>query len=163
MSGADAYIGLGSNLDDPEEQLRSAVLSLQQLPDTTIVRVSSFYRTKPVGPEGQPDYINAVASLHTGLTARQLLEHMQAIENNHGRIRNTHWGPRTLDLDLLLYDSDIIKEDDLTVPHPEMHKRGFVLFPLCEIAPEISVPGHGPVTDLLQSVNAGDVEKLTGS
>src|SRR5690606_8200693 len=101
--------------------------------------------------------------LHTGLTARQLLEHMQAIENRHGRIRNTRWGPRTLDLDLLLYDSDLIKEDDLTVPHPEMHKRGFVLFPLCEIAPEISVPGHGPATDLLQSVNAGDVETLTGS
>jgi 2-amino-4-hydroxy-6-hydroxymethyldihydropteridine diphosphokinase len=163
MTGTDAYIGLGSNLDDPEEQLRRAVSSLQQLPDTIIVRVSSFYRTKPVGPEGQPDYINAVVLLHTGLSARQLLEHMQAIENDHGRIRNTRWGPRTLDLDLLLYDSDIIKEDDLTVPHPEMHKRGFVLFPLYEIAPEISIPGYGPVTDLLQSVNAGDVEKLTES
>lgn len=163
MSGTDAYIGLGSNLDDPEEQLRSAVSFLQQLPDTIIVRVSSFYRTKPVGLEGQPDYINAVALLQTGLSARQLLEHMQAIENSHGRIRNTRWGPRTLDLDLLLYDSDIIKEDDLTVPHPEMHKRGFVLFPLYEIAPAISIPGQGPVTDLLQSVNAGDVEKLTES
>jgi 2-amino-4-hydroxy-6-hydroxymethyldihydropteridine diphosphokinase len=163
MSLVDAYIGLGSNLDNPEAQLHKAVSSLQQLPDTILVCISSFYQTRPVGPGDQPDYINAVALLSTGLTARQLLEHMQAIENCHGRIRNSHWGPRTLDLDLLLYDSDIINEDDLTVPHPEMHKRGFVLFPLYEIAPEISIPGHGPVTDLLQSINAGDVEKLTES
>jgi 2-amino-4-hydroxy-6-hydroxymethyldihydropteridine diphosphokinase len=163
MSMTDAYIGLGSNLDDPEKQLRKAVSSLQQLPDTTIVRVSSFYQTKPVGPEDQPDYINAVALLKTGLTARQLLEHMQAIENSHGRIRDLRWGSRTLDLDLLLYGSDIINDDDLTVPHPEMHKRGFVLFPLYEIAPDISIPGHGSATELLQSVNTGDVEKLTES
>lgn len=158
----DAYIGLGSNLDGPEDQLNRAIKSLQQLPATTLIRTSSFYRTRPLGPAGQPDYINAVLWIQTGLTANDLLKHMQIIEDCQGRIRNIHWGPRTLDLDLLLFGESIIHDVDLNVPHPELHKRGFVLYPLYEISPEIVIPGYGPVTSLLQEVNTDDVQKLSG-
>lgn len=163
MNRTNAYIGLGSNLDDPEAQLRRALAELQELPETNLVRTSSFYRTKPVGPQDQPEYINAVAVLNTGLTAAALLKLMQAIENRHGRIRNLHWGPRTLDLDLLLYDEYIINEADLTVPHPEMHRRAFVLYPLHEIAPEINIPGHGSVAELLENINSAEVQRLADS
>lgn len=159
----DAYIGLGSNLDGPEDRLHRAIKSLRQLPVTTLIRASSFYRTRPLGPEGQPDYINAVALIKTGLTASNLFEHMQAIEASQGRIRNVHWGSRTLDLDLLLFGEAIIHDDDLSVPHPELHKRGFVLYPLYEISPEIVIPGYGPIAKLLQDVIPDDVQKLPGS
>jgi 2-amino-4-hydroxy-6-hydroxymethyldihydropteridine diphosphokinase len=163
MSMTDAYVGLGSNLDDPEEQLRRAIAALQQVSGTTLTGTSSFYRTRPLGPENQPDYINAVTRLRTGLTAGELLKQLQAIEARQGRIRNTRWGPRTLDLDLLLYGNEIINEDHLQVPHPEMHRRGFVLYPLHEIAADISIPGHGPVAELLKTVSPDQVQKLARS
>jgi 2-amino-4-hydroxy-6-hydroxymethyldihydropteridine diphosphokinase len=163
MAMTDAYIGLGSNLDGPEDQLQMAIKSLQHLPATTLIRVSSFYRTRPVGPEGQPDYINAVVLIKTGLTASDLLKHMQAIEDSQYRTRNIHWGPRTLDLDLLLYGESIIHDVDLNVPHPELHKRGFVLYPLYEISPEIVIPGYGSIAKLLQNANPDDVQKLSVS
>lgn len=160
MLMTDAYIGLGSNMDSPVEQLHSAILSLRELPATNLVRISSFYRTRPVGPEDQPDYINAVAMINTGLTAQALLEQMQIIEHSRGRIRNLHWGPRTLDLDLLLFGETVINDKDLTVPHPEMHKRGFVLYPLHEISAEIIIPGYGRIENLLKNLNPADVQKL---
>jgi len=163
MSMTDAYIGLGSNLNGPADQLHTAIKSLQQLPATTLMRTSSLYRTRPVGPEDQPDYINAVTWIKTGLSASDLLDHMQAIEDSQGRTRHIHWGPRTLDLDLLLFGESIIHDVDLNVPHPEMHKRGFVLYPLYEISPEIIIPGFGPIMELLQNTNPDEVQKLPGS
>ena len=156
----DVYIGLGSNMNSPVEQLHSAIKSLQKIPATTLLQTSSFYRTRPVGLKDQPDYINAVAMLNTGLAARVVLEHLQAIEDSHGRIRNTRWGPRTLDLDLLLFGESIIHDDKLTVPHPEMHKRGFVLYPLHEISADLVIPGYGPVEKFLHNLNADEVQKL---
>ena len=160
MPLTDAYVGLGSNLDGPEDQLRKAIASLQHLPDTTVTRASSFYKTRPVGLQDQADYINAVARIRTELSAMELLRQMQQIEIRQGRVRETRWGPRTLDLDLLLYGEDVINEDSLVVPHPEMHKRGFVLYPLHELSPDIVIPGHGPVKELLRGLNPADVQKL---
>lgn len=159
MPQIDAYIGLGSNLDDPEKQLRRAARSLGQLPQTRLCRMSSFYQSRAVGPP-QPDFINAVALVTTGLSAPDLLRELQLIEDRQGRIRNMHWGPRTLDLDVLLYGETVIHEDHLVIPHPEMHRRGFVLYPLYEISPDVVIPGQPPLRELLEMMNPGDVQKL---
>jgi len=132
-----AYVGLGSNLEDPENQLRQAFAELDHLPQTRLVRKSSMYRTAPIGHEAQPDFINAVAQLETGLPAERLLAELQAIEKNHGRERSFRNAPRTLDLDLLLFGDDRLSSPRLTVPHPRMHERAFVLKPLLEIAPQL--------------------------
>ena len=146
----ESYIGLGSNLGDPETQLTSALAALDGIPDTGLVRCSSFYRSKPLGPGGQPDFINAVALLDSGLTAIALLARLQSIENRQGRVRDgIQWGPRTLDLDMLLYGTEIIDEPGLIVPHPEMRHRNFVLIPLLELAPDIEIPGLGRADKLL--------------
>ncbi len=155
------YIGLGSNLNDPRTQLKKAIVSMEMVPSTTVVKTSSFYRSKPVGPQDQPDYINAVAELNTELSATVLLDYLQAIENDQGRVRQEKWGARTLDLDILLYGDENIDDDRLQVPHVEMHKRGFVLIPLQEIAPECVIPGIGAISSLLQQVDANDLTKLT--
>ena len=144
-----AYIGLGSNLDNPAEQITVAMDELSVLPETSLVRCSSLYRSAPLGPQDQPDFINAVVKLQTGLTADKLLEQLQQIEKTHGRIRTVHWGPRTLDLDLLLFGNMRIKTENLTVPHPHIAERGFVLSPLLEIDPAIDIPGRGSASDLL--------------
>ncbi|MGH8120405.1 MAG: 2-amino-4-hydroxy-6-hydroxymethyldihydropteridine diphosphokinase [Gammaproteobacteria bacterium] len=157
---AMAYIGLGSNLDDPESRIMSAILSISQFPGTTLLGRSSCYRSKPLGPQDQPEYINAVVQVDTSLGVEQLLEYLQGVENRQGRVRTQRWGPRTLDLDLLLFDDLVAMSDDLTLPHPEMHKRGFVLYPLHEIAPEIEIPGRGPVRDLLRGMDPSRVQKL---
>jgi 2-amino-4-hydroxy-6-hydroxymethyldihydropteridine diphosphokinase len=155
------YVGLGSNLGRPEECLKSAVKALAKLPETGLVCCSSFYRSKPVGPQDQPAYINAVAKLETNLTALELLDCLQALEDQKGRIRTAErWGPRTLDLDLLLYGDQIINEERLVVPHCEMHRRCFVLYPLFEISPEIVIPGLGPVETMLEKVNDEGLQKL---
>ncbi len=155
------YVGLGSNLGRPEERLRNAVKALSGLPDTTLVCCSSFYRSRPVGPQDQPDYINAVAKLETKLPAFELLDCLQALEEREGRVRTAEqWGPRTLDLDLLLYGDQIISEERLVVPHPEMHRRSFVLYPLFEISPGIVIPGLGPIETLLEKVNDDGLQKL---
>ena len=136
-----AAIGLGSNLNAPSRQLKIALRHLSTLPDTRIVAVSSFYRSSPQGPKDQPDYVNACAVLETGLTPHALLEALQTIEHRMGRQKQRHWGERVIDLDLLLYGNEMIQSPQLTVPHPWLHERDFVLIPLAEIAPEWIVPG----------------------
>lgn len=144
-----AYIGLGSNLSDPAQQVRSALATLSTSPEVKLLRSSTLYRSAPMGPPGQPDYVNAVAQLETRLSAHQLLDLLQGIERQQGRIRDQHWGPRTLDLDLLLYGDCRIVDERLTVPHPGMAERAFVLYPLREIAPGLEIPGVGALSDLL--------------
>lgn len=149
--GTFVYIGLGSNLDDPVEQVKKGLHALQDMPETSCIMCSSLYRSEPLGPSGQPAYINAVAMLETELTADELLSHMQRIENRHGRVRNNErWGPRTLDLDLLLYGEEEISSIDLTVPHPGLYEREFVLYPLYEVAPHLKIPGVGSFKDLVE-------------
>ncbi len=156
-----AYIGLGSNLEDPVQQLLTALTELDQLEQCQLVAQSSLYSSKPVGPQDQPDFVNAVAKLKTELTPLVLLDRLQELEQSHRRIRERHWGPRTLDLDLLLYDDDFITNPRLTVPHAHMHERGFVLLPLQEIDPEISIPGKGLVTEILHYIDTDDLQLLT--
>ena len=145
-----AYLGLGSNLDDPLCQLRQALRELDGLARVRLVRVSSLYRSTPMGPAGQPDYLNAVAALDTSLDAEALLVLLQGIEEFHHRVRGERWGPRTLDLDLLLYGNAWIETEHLRVPHAGLHERNFVLYPLAEIAPpDLEVPGLGSLKELL--------------
>lgn len=160
---ANVYIALGANLGDPVEQLLRAIDELSALPHTRLLARSSLYRSRPVGGPAQPDYINAVVHLASALKPRALLRHCLAIEARHGRQRLQKNAPRTLDLDLLLYDGLIIHEPGLTLPHPRMHLRGFVLLPLAEIAPTVIIPGHGAVCDLLAAVDTRDVERLAES
>ena len=131
------YLGLGANLNDPAQQLRCALQALDATPGIRLDAWSSFYRSRPVGPQDQPDYVNAVARIETGLPALALLDALQAIENNQGRVRLRRWGERTLDLDLLLYGDEVIQNERLTVPHIEMTRRLFVVQPLAEIAPQL--------------------------
>ncbi|HBH35101.1 MAG TPA: 2-amino-4-hydroxy-6-hydroxymethyldihydropteridine diphosphokinase [Gammaproteobacteria bacterium] len=140
---ATAYIGLGSNLDHPRQQLKDALAELDALENTALLTASSLYRSPPMGPPDQPDYINAVAQIETMLQPRQLLEALQGIEQAHHRIRTRHWGERTLDLDLLLYADLEMLTPQLQIPHPGITERTFVLLPLLEIAPEIVIPGKG--------------------
>ena len=157
----ESYIGLGSNQGNPEAQLTSALAALNGIPDTSLVRYSSFYRSKPLGPSDQPDFINAVALLDSRLSAMALLARLQSIENRQGRVRaGEKWGPRTLDLDMLLYGDKIIDEPGLIVPHPEIRHRNFVLIPLLELAPDIEIPGLGRVGDLLAVTGRAGIEKL---
>lgn len=135
-----AYVGLGSNLDDPVSHVETAFEELDRLPHTRLVKRSSLHRTAPVGYANQPDFINAVAQLETGLPAERLLEELQGLEARHGRIRSFPNAPRTLDLDLLLYGRLVLNTEHLTVPHPRMREREFVLAPLREIAPDLEIP-----------------------
>lgn len=155
-----AYIGLGSNLDDPEEQLRRAFTELAQIPCTRLICNSDLYRNPPMGGLDQPDYINAVARVETSLGPEQLLQQLQAIETAHGRTRAGRWGARTLDLDLLVYGSNIIDTPDLQLPHPGVHERAFVLYPLHEIAPDLEIPGRGQVTGLLENCSSDGLTKI---
>ena len=149
MIRVSAYIGIGSNLDSPERRVRSALDELARLAESRLVARSALYVSAPVGAPPQPDFVNAVAQLETGLAAEQLLAALQAIEARHGRVRSTFHGPRTLDLDLLLYADAMIDVPHLTVPHPRMHERAFVLRPLVELNPALNIPGQGPARDLL--------------
>lgn len=149
-----AYVGLGSNLDAPHAQVERALLELDKLPQTRLIARSRLYRTAPWGGIAQPDFINAVAQLETGLDAHELMRALLAIEHRAGRRRSGERnGPRILDLDLLLYGEQRIADPDLHVPHPHLHERAFVLVPLAEIAPDLTVPGHGPLRDLLASID----------
>ncbi len=143
-----AYVVLGSNLDDPQQQVEKAFDLLADLPDTELIARSSLYRSAPFGPVEQPEFVNAAAELQTSLGASELLEHLQAIETSQGRVRKERWGPRTLDLDLLVYGAELIDELQLTVPHPGIGERNFVLLPLREIAPELVIPGLGRIADI---------------
>jgi 2-amino-4-hydroxy-6-hydroxymethyldihydropteridine diphosphokinase len=160
VSLATVYVGLGSNLEGPRERVLAAFDELAGLPDTRLVRRSGLYRSAPIGHEAQPDFVNAVARLETGLAPPRLLEALQRIESRHGRERSFPGAPRTLDLDLLLYDDAVIASPMLTLPHPRMHERAFVLRPLAEIAPDASVPGRGTAAQLLRGCAAQDVELM---
>jgi 2-amino-4-hydroxy-6-hydroxymethyldihydropteridine diphosphokinase len=137
------FVGLGSNLGEREAMIRAALDALGQLPETTLVRASSLYDTEAVGEVDQPNFLNAVAQLDTELTARQLLWNLLLIEKRLGRVRTQRWGPRLIDLDLLLYGQQVIEEDDLRVPHPEITRRSFVLVPLVELDPLLVHPVTG--------------------
>ena len=132
------------------------------LPDTRLARVSSLYRSSPVGYLNQPDFTNAVAQIETALTPRALLDQLLGIERRYGRVRDFPNAPRTLDLDILLYGERIVQEPGLTIPHPRMHERAFVLVPLAEIAHDALIPGRGRVDELIPRVDAGDLVKLDG-
>ncbi|MBK4714012.1 MULTISPECIES: 2-amino-4-hydroxy-6-hydroxymethyldihydropteridine diphosphokinase [Tenebrionibacter/Tenebrionicola group] len=135
------YIAIGSNLAAPLAQATAAIQALGNIPESRLLAVSSFYRTPPLGPPDQPDYLNAVAALDTALNAHQLLEHTQHIEQRQGRERkNERWGPRTLDLDILLFGNETHRTSRLTVPHYDMKNRMFMLYPLAEIAPQLTFP-----------------------
>lgn len=138
-----AFVGLGSNLGEREAMIRLALDDLARLPGTRLLRASSLYDTEPVGDAEQPNFLNAVAQLETGLTARQLLWNLLLIEKRLGRVRTRRWGPRVIDLDLLLYGSLVVEEDDLQLPHPELTRRSFVLVPLVELDPLLVHPVTG--------------------
>lgn len=157
-----AYIGLGSNLATPLLQLRSALDALRALPQSSVVAHSSFYISDPLGPADQPRYVNAVAALDTGLSPLALLDVLQTIELEQGRTRKAErWGPRTLDLDILLFDNQHIDEPRLTVPHYHMHARAFVLYPLAEIAPDLRLPDGRPISELLEACPYVGLERLS--
>ena len=142
-----ATVGLGANLNDPAAQVEYALAELDRLPATRLLARSSLYASAPVGYVDQPDFVNAVAQIETGLAPRALLAALLDIEHRHGRERSFRNAPRTLDLDLLLYGAAHFHEDGLTLPHPRMSERGFVLFPLLEIAPDALIPGRGRAAD----------------
>ncbi|GMR01232.1 MAG: 2-amino-4-hydroxy-6-hydroxymethyldihydropteridine diphosphokinase [Gammaproteobacteria bacterium] len=152
MKTSIVYIGLGSNIEQPDLQIKNAITALDELPGVTVIRDSGYYKSKPMGPKDQPDYVNAVVEIETALEVAKLLKHCQQIEKQQGRIKSRRWGERTIDLDILLYADKQIQTDVLTVPHPGICLRDFVYMPLLKLNPDIKVPGTG----LLKSI----VEKL---
>lgn len=155
-----AYIGLGSNLENPQQQVGAALAALAQLPQTNLVRASSLYASAPLGYDDQPDFVNAAALLETELTADELLQALLLLEQQFGRVRTFLNAPRTLDLDILLYDEQVIDQPTLQVPHPRMHERAFVLLPLAEIEPELLIPGKGRLADWLARCGEQSVHRL---
>lgn len=144
------YIAVGSNLASPLEQVNAAVNAIGEIPDSQIVAISSFYRTPPLGPQDQPDYLNAAVALETTLKPNTLLDHTQRIELQQGRVRKAErWGPRTLDLDIMLFGDRVINSERLTVPHYDMKNRGFMLWPLFEIAPDLHFPDGTSLQQIL--------------
>lgn len=154
------FIGLGSNMNSPRQQITTAIQSLGKLQSTQMISASSFYESKPVGPQDQDDYINAVVKLETDLNPTDLLDCLQAIEHGQGRERRQHWGPRTLDLDILLFGDQIIHNKRLTIPHIEMCNRPFVLVPLTEIEPDCFIPEKGLVTDLVAKLDQSGLKVM---
>lgn len=155
-----AYVGLGSNLQDPAAQLARAVMELARLPQTTLLAQSPFYASRPVGPQDQPDFVNGAVELSTSLLPHQLLDHLQAIEQAHGRERLRHWGPRTLDLDLLLFGDETLSDERLTVPHTELANRDFALQPLLDLNPELALPDGRRVDQLRAQCQDNQLRKL---
>ena len=151
-----AWIGLGANLGDAANTVRAAIAALDELPETRLLQASRLYATPAWGNEDQPPFVNAVAAVLTDLPALELLQAMLGLERQFGRVRDpaVHWGPRALDLDLLLYGEQVVDLPDLKVPHPYLHERAFVLVPLAEIGPELTIPGHGRVQDAVMRVDA---------
>ena len=168
---AEAFIGLGANLLKPQQQLESALKQLKQIPEISVQSCSSFYRSAPIGPQDQNDFINAVASVHTSLSPLQLLRCCQSIENTHGRIRNGYrWGPRILDLDLLLYRSLSntadspwlqLRTPELSLPHPEILNRAFVVLPLLEIKPHVEIELGIPLESYRSKLSHQTLVQLT--
>ena len=160
MTDHIAYIGLGSNLQDPDQQLRHAFDDIAAMRETRLLARSSLYRSAPLGMPDQPDFVNAVGMVSTALSAQQLLESLLEIEHRHGRVRTYRNAPRTLDLDVLLYDDVRLHEHGLTIPHPQMHLRAFVLEPLLELAPDCMIPGIGSARRSLSQCRDQRVERL---
>lgn len=157
-----AYVGLGSNLDGPVEQLRGALRELARLPDSRLLAVSSFYRNPPMGPRDQPDYVNAVAGVLTALAPEALMDELQAIERAQGRnrVESRRWGPRRIDLDILIYGNRVVERSNLRIPHPGISDRNFVLFPLLELAPELVIPECGIVRELARCSDDTALRKI---
>ncbi len=154
------YIGLGSNLKGPKEQIEKALRALSEAKETALLSVSSFYQSKPLLDMPGPNYLNVVCKIETDLSALDLLNFCQEIEDNQRRVRRVKWGSRTIDLDMLLYGDQILATKRLTIPHQEMINRAFVLLPLFEIEPGLKLPLLGPLKDLLERIEPSDVEKL---
>ncbi len=155
-----AYIALGSNLNDPFLQVQQAISSLKALSQTSLVSTSSLYRNPPLGPQDQPEFINAVAAIDTSLAPLELLAELKKIEVQQGKVKVRHWGERIIDLDLILYGDEIINNPDLIVPHPGLKQRNFVLVPLAEIAPDLILPDGEAVQACLQKVSVETVLKI---
>lgn len=160
-----ACIGLGANIGHPVAAVRTAIMALAELPETRVLTASRLYRTPAWGGVAQPDFINAAVVLETRLTPEALLQELLSIERRAGRLRDaetasTKWGPRALDLDLLLYGNRVINQPGLRVPHPYLHERAFALVPLAEIAPDMAIPGHGAVAEVLRRVDAEGIVPL---
>lgn len=155
------YVGLGSNLGDPLKQLQRALEELGNLPLTRLTARSSWYRSAPMGPQDQPDYYNGVAQLSTALEPLPLLRALQQLEQQHQRLRERHWGPRTLDLDILLYGTQFIDLPDLRVPHPGLYLRNFVLQPLAEIAPALQFPDGSQLATRLENCPSEGIVRLS--
>ena len=155
-----AYVAVGSNLNQPLRQVGDAFERLAALPHTHLEVRSRIYLTRPMGPQDQPDFVNAAAGLLTRLGARELLDAMLAIERAMGRRRQERWGPRIIDLDLVWFHGDVIDEPGLTLPHPGVSERNFVLYPLSDIAPRLMLPGHGRVVDLKSRVGGSGISVL---
>jgi 2-amino-4-hydroxy-6-hydroxymethyldihydropteridine diphosphokinase len=163
MSGSSwlpAYVAIGSNLDQPRLKVDDAFNRLAELPDTRLELRSRIYLTRPMGPQDQPDFVNAAAGLLTRLGARDLLEALLAIERAMGRRRQERWGPRIIDLDLVWMPGAVIDEPGLALPHPGVSERNFVLYPLCDIAPTLMIPGHGRVVDLKSRVSGDGISVI---
>jgi 2-amino-4-hydroxy-6-hydroxymethyldihydropteridine diphosphokinase len=154
------FVGIGSNLGEPQKKVEQALLELERLPHSRVVNRSSLYKSAPIGFADQPYFVNAVAQLETGLSADRLLSELQEIESRHGRTHSFANAPRTLDLDLLLFEALQSRTARLTVPHPRMHERAFVLKPLLELAGDIEIPGKGPARGLLRQCADQLVEKI---
>lgn len=156
-----AFIGIGSNLRDPQAQVRSAIKAIAQAADISLECSSSLYSSPPMGPPDQPNYVNAVAKIETPLASLDLLEILQRIERDHGRIRNTiRWGPRTLDLDILLFGMESVSTQRLQIPHPGLTERSFVIIPLAEIAPQLILPNGVCVSDLVVQMQDQTLARL---
>jgi len=154
------FIGLGSNLADPHAQIQSAIAAVDALDEVAVVAQSSLYSSPPMGPQDQPDYINAVIEIDTTLFAHKLLDQLQAIEQQQGRIRQRHWGERTIDLDLLIYGENTLDDERLNVPHPGIAVRSFVLHPLAEIAPNLMIPTLGTMQALLKDCPLDGLQRI---
>lgn len=145
------YIGLGSNLDEPYLQIKNAIMAIGKLLGTEITQDSGYFKSKPMGPEDQPDFLNAVVEIRTTLTAKDLLTQCQLIEAQQGRIKTRHWGERSIDLDILLYEDLQIEMEELTIPHPGICERDFVYMPLLKINQSIDIPGKGSLAEILKT------------
>ena len=155
-----AFVGLGSNIGEPRRQLQAAMKELDELPGTRAIAASALYRSAPLGYLEQPEFLNAVVELETRLAPEALLDGLQAIEKRHGRERPFAGAPRTLDLDLLLYGDATLATPRLSLPHPRMHERAFVLMPLAEIAPRATIPGRGTARELLAACEGQKAERI---
>ena len=157
-----AYLGIGSNLNDPVRQVRAACAALAELADSRLIAVSRLYGNPPMGPQDQPDYVNAAAALITRLEPAAMLDEMKQIESRQGRVRKAgdRWGARIIDLDLLAYGSLVLEQEGLTIPHPGISERNFVLFPLLDIAPQLIIRGQGPVATLAEQFAGSAIQRL---